>query len=82
MLYQFMLYSKVTQSYIYIHTFPFLYYLPSWSIPVLYNGTSSIIHSKCNSLHLLTPNSQSMPLPSLFSPLATMTLFFMSVSAL
>ena len=35
MLYQFLLYSKVAQSYMYIFTyaFPFLYYLPSCSIP-------------------------------------------------
>ena len=26
-------------------------------------GTLLIIHSKCNSLHLPTPNSQSIPLP-------------------
>ena len=47
-----------------IHTFPFSYYLPSWSIPrdwiefpVLYSRTSLLIHSKWNSLHLLTPNN-------------------------
>ena len=54
--------------YMYIHSF-FSYYLPSFSIardliqfPVLYSRTSLLIHSKCNSLHLLTPNSQSIPL--------------------
>ena len=60
---------------------PYLCYLPSWSIPrgwiefpVLYNRTSLLVHSKCNSLHLLTPNSQSIPLfPS--SPLATSLLY-------
>ena len=31
MLCQFLLYNKVAQSN--IHTFPFSYYLPSWSIP-------------------------------------------------
>ena len=46
-------------------TFPFLYYLPSWSIPrdhVHMGRTSLLIHSKFNSLHLLTPNSQFIPL--------------------
>ena len=43
---------------------------PSWFIQgdriqslVLYSRTLLFIHSKCNSLHLLTPNSQSVPLP-------------------
>ena len=52
-----------------IYILPFLYYLPSWSLlrdwiefPGLYSRTSSLIHFKCNSLHLLTPNSQSVPL--------------------
>ena len=62
----------MTRSYIYIytHTFPFLYYLPSWSIPrdwiyfpVLHSRTSLLIHSKWNRLYLLTPNSQSISLP-------------------
>ena len=51
------------------HTFFFLYYLLSCSVPrdwmkfpVLYSRTSLLIHSKCNSLHLLTPSSQSIPL--------------------
>ena len=64
MLYQFLLCIKVIQ----LYTF-FPYYFP-WSIPgdwilfpVLYNRTLLLIHSKCNSLHLLTPNSQSIPLP-------------------
>ena len=71
MLCQFLLYSKVTQSYIYTHAYTciffFWYCLPScyitsdWTqFPVLYNKTSFLIHSKCNSLHLLTPNSQSI----------------------
>ena len=30
---------------------------------MLYSRTSLLIHSKCISLHLLTPNSQSIPLP-------------------
>ena len=84
-LHQFMLYSIVTQSYIYIHCF-FSYCLPSLPIPrdwtqfpVLYSRTSLPIHSKCNSLHLPTPNSPSIPLP-LHSPLATTSLFSKSVS--
>ena len=50
--------------------FFFLYPSPSYSIPrdctqfpVLYGRTSLPIHSKCNNLHQLTPNSQSIPLP-------------------
>ena len=35
------------------------------SFPVLLRRTSSHIHSACNSLHLLTPNSPSIPLPPL-----------------
>ena len=53
---QFLLYRKMVQSYIYIHSF-FSYYLSSCSIkshsimfPVLYGRTSLHIHSKCNSL--------------------------------
>ena len=64
---QFLLYS---QSYIYI--FPFLHYLPSWSVPrdwiyfpALYSRTSLFIHSQYNSLHLLIPSSPSLPLPPL-----------------
>ena len=30
---------------------------------MLYSRISLLIHSKCNSLHLLTPDSQSIPLP-------------------
>ena len=37
-----------------------------------------LVHSKRNSLHLLTPNSQSIPLPP--PPLATASLFSMAVS--
>ena len=65
--------SVVQQSNPVIHIctlfFIFLYYLPSCSNPrdqmeflVFYNRTSLPIHSKCNSLNLLTPNSQSIPL--------------------
>ena len=94
MLCQFLLYSKVTQSYIhtyiyiyiYIYTFFFSYYLPSCSnsrdwiqFPVLYSRTSLLIHSKCNTLHLQTPNSQSLP-SSPLSPLAATSLFSVSMN--
>uniref|UniRef100_A0A8D1MWB5 Ig-like domain-containing protein n=1 Tax=Sus scrofa TaxID=9823 RepID=A0A8D1MWB5_PIG len=36
--------------------------------PVLYSRTSLLIDSKCNSLHLLTPNSPSIPLPPPWQP--------------
>ena len=68
---------------IYTHTFFLSYYLPSWSIPrdwiwfpVLYSRTSLLIHSKYNSLHLPTTNSQFIPLLPL-SPLTTINLFSM-----
>ena len=55
-----------------INTFFFSCYPLSCSIPrdwiqfpVLYSRTSLLIHSKTNSLHLPTPNSQSLPLPTL-----------------
>ena len=51
---------------------PFLHFLPSWSItrhwmqfPELNSRNLLFIHYKCNSLHLLIPNSQSIPLPTL-----------------
>ena len=73
MLCRFLLYSKVTQSYIYIK-FLFLYYLPSCSIPrdcivPCAVGQELIAYpSKCNSLHLLTPNSLSIPPPPPWQP--------------
>ena len=73
-LYQFLLYSKVIwlfYIYVCVYTF-FLYSFPLWFIsgywilfPVLYSRTLMFIHSICNSLHLLTPNSPSIPPPSL-----------------
>ena len=66
MLCQLLLYTTATQPYIFF----FSYYLPSYSIPrdwtevpVLYSRTSLLIHSKCNTLHLLTQNSGSTPPP-------------------
>ena len=84
MLCSFLLYSKVIQLYIYIHSFS--YSFPLWFItgywiqfPVLYSRALLFIHALHNSLHLLTPNSQSIPLPPP-SSLATTSLFSMSVS--
>ena len=52
-----------------IYTFFFSHYPPSCSItsdeiqfPVLYSRIELLLHSKCNSLQLLTPDSQSIPL--------------------
>ena len=77
---------SLTHTHTHTHTHSFSYYLPSWSIPrdwmwfpVQYSRTSLLIHSKCNSLRLLTPNSPSIPLPPP-PPLATTGLFSMSVS--
>ena len=64
--------SSVQQSdsVMHINASPFLSYLPSQSIPrdwiqlpVVYNRTLLLIRSKFNNLHLLTPNSWSVPLP-------------------
>ena len=58
---------------LHIDTFFFSHYPPSCSttsdwiqFPVLYSKTSLLIHSKCNSLHLLSPKcspSHSLPFP-------------------
>ena len=45
---------------------------------MLYSRTLLFIHSICNSLHLLVPNSQSIPLPS-SSSLATTSLLHVSL---
>ena len=68
-----------------MYTFFFSYYLPSCFIPrdwmqfpVLCSRISLLICSKCNSLYLLTPNSQAIPLlPPYY--LATTSLFYMSM---
>ena len=78
MLCQFLLYSKVTQSYIDVTSFS---YIPTfhharkldivpwavWQDPIAQDlcYMAGHLHSKCNSLHPLTPNSQSI---SLLSP--------------
>ena len=48
-------------------------------VPNYVHKTSLFIHSKCNHLYVLTPNSQSIPHPPP-SPLAITSLFSMSVS--
>ena len=74
-LYQFLMYVKVTQIYI--------AFLISSFIKVYHKKldirTSLLIQSKWNSLHLLTPKSLSIPFPSL-SSLATICPFSMSMS--
>ena len=74
-----------THTHTHIYIYSFLYSLPlqlipgDWMyFPVLYSRML-FIHSKCNSLHLITPNSQSISLPPP-SSLATISLFSMSVS--
>ena len=72
MIYDVLSISAVQQSdpVISIYTFFFSYYHLSCSItsdwiefPVLFSRTLLLIHSTCNCLHLLIPNSQSIPLP-------------------
>ena len=68
---QFLLYSKVTQSYLYIYTLflisSFIMFYHKWLDIVFCTMKQELIlsHSKCNGLHLLAPESQSIPLPSL-----------------
>ena len=65
MLCWFLLKSKVTQLYTYIHSFLLQFILGAWiGFPVLYSRSLLIIYSKYNTnrLHLLIPNSQSIPL--------------------
>ena len=72
----FLPYSKVTQSHVYKYIL-FLtlsstifshYHITSDQIyfPVLYSRISLLIHSKCKSFHLLTPDSQSILFPACF----------------
>ena len=76
LIYNVLSFSAVWQSdpviYIFFHII--LHHVPSQVIrysPLLYSRISLLIHSKCNSLHLLTPNSQSilLPPPSPWQPL-------------
>ena len=72
------------------HTCIYILFLTSSSImfhrkwpnigPCALQRTSLLIPSKCNSLHLLTPNYQSIPLSPFSSPLATTSLFSKSIS--
>ena len=78
--------STVQQSDSVTHIYYFLYSFPSWSMPgdwiyspVQYSRTLLCIHSMYNSLHLLIPKSQSIPLHP-HPPLATTSLFSMSLS--
>ena len=64
--------DPVSLSHTHTHILFFSHYPPSCSIlseqiqfPLLCSRISLLKHSKCNSLHLLTPNSQSLPLLSL-----------------
>ena len=69
MLYQFLLYSTATQSYLYIHSFSHTIFHHVLAQQTEYSslcctaGTSFLIHSKCKSLQQPTPNSQFTPLP-------------------
>ena len=81
---QFLLYSIVTQSYIYIHFFllfsSIMFYPKRFDIvPVLYNRASLLNHSKWNNFASINPNSPSIP-PLPHSPLAPTSLFSMSMS--
>ena len=69
---QFLLYSKVcVYTHTHTHTHTLFLTLPSiifrqrwlYIVPVLCSKTSLLTLSKCNSLYLPTPNSQSIPLP-------------------
>ena len=79
-LYQFLLCVIMTQSYIYIYVYIYAHTFFSHTIfllvlsrelgyldivPYAVQWTSLLIHSTYNSLHLLTPNSPSTPLPPL-----------------
>ena len=67
---QFLLYNKVIQLYIYRFFLSFfhiiLHHVPSQVtdiVPWTIEQNLIAVHSKCNSWHLLTPHSQSLPLP-------------------
>lgn len=53
-----------TYIYIHTHTFFFSHYPLSWSITSAIQQIPLPIHFKCDSFHLRTPDSQSIPLPS------------------
>ena len=57
-----------THTYIYsfLNLFPLWFITGCWiQFPVLYRRTLLVTHPVCNSLHLLTPNSHSIPPPPL-----------------
>ena len=65
----FLLYSKINQSHVCIHSFShiILHHAPSQLTRnsfQCYTGFLCLSISKCNYLHLLSPHSQSIPLPS------------------
>ena len=62
----FLLYSRVTQSYVHRHIlFSHIIMLHHKCLNIVPSRISLLIHYKGNSLHLLMPNSQSIPLPPL-----------------
>ena len=71
MLSQSLLYSQETQVYTHMHSFfiffSIMVYYKIWStVPCAIQWDLLFTHSKCNSLHLPTPNSQYTPLSSPF----------------
>ena len=66
---QFLLYSRVTQSYTHIYSISHiifhhvLFQETEYTSLCCIVGPHLLIHSKCDSLHLLTPNSPFIPLP-------------------
>ena len=87
LIYNAVLISAVQQSDSVIHIYSFLYSFPLWFIigyyciwfPVLYSRTLLFIHSIYTTLHLLIPNSQSIPTPPLL-PLGNHKSVFYSVT--
>ena len=71
MLRLFLPYSRVTRSHIVTHSLSYMvFHHGLWStpgdwieFPRLHSRTSWLLHSKRNPLHLLTPDSPSIPLP-------------------
>ena len=73
------IYSTVIHIYNFFYSFSLWFLTEYWiQFPVLYSRTLLFIQSRYNSLHLLTPNFQSIH-PQLPFPLATTSLFSMSV---
>lgn len=72
-----LLYSSVTQSYLYIHSFSRItfYRVPRIWFPVLCNRTSQQIYGKQKNLHLLSPSPHSA-----LAPLAVTSLLSRALS--